>query len=194
MAYKSPLRKELPTFGADYGKRQYETPIDIPQSDLGNSMQSFTSLGSLSSDSDNSDAYVNPARAARQAGRQERREARQNARAARITSRNVERLEKTNERIKAMSDSPNNFVDPTMASVGVEPQMTYQPPMPANQMGIAKPIFNPAVQASAEAIYGTPEQRQMSMPGAPMFFKDQTGDGKITQADVIKARTEGYKK
>ena len=163
MAYKSPLRKELPAFETDYGEREYSTPIDIPQSDLGNSMQSFTSLGSLSSDSDNSDAYVNPARAARQAGRQERREARQNARAARITSRNVERLEKTNERIKAMSDSPNNFVDPTMASVGVEPQMTYQPPMPANQMGIAKPIFNPAVQASAEAIYGTPMQRQMSV-------------------------------
>lgn len=90
--------------------------------------------------------------------------------------------------------SPATFVDPTMASVGIEPQMTYQPPMPANQMGMAKPVFNPAVQASAEAIYGTPEQRQMSMPGAPMFFKDQTGDGKITRADVIKARTEGYKK
>jgi hypothetical protein len=28
---------------------------------------------------------------------------------------------------------------------------------------------------------------------APLFMKDQTGDGKITQADVIKARTEGYK-
>ncbi|NND23672.1 MAG: hypothetical protein HKN86_03160 [Acidimicrobiia bacterium] len=61
-------------------------------------------------------------------------------------------------------------------------------------MGTAKPLFNPQVQASAEYIYGTPEQRQMSVPGAPMFFKDQTGDGKITQADVIKARTEGYKK
>lgn len=78
------------------------------------------------------------------------------------------------------NNSPNKFVDPTMASVGVEPQMTFQPPMPANQMGMAKPVFNPAVQASAEAIYGTPEQRQMSMPGAPMFFEDQTGDGKIT--------------
>ena len=28
---------------------------------------------------------------------------------------------------------------------------------------------------------------------APVFMKDQTGDGKITQADVIKARIEGYK-
>ena len=68
--------------------------------------------------------------------------------------------------------SPATFVDPTMTSVGIEPQMTYQPPMPANQMGTAKPMFNPAVQASAEAIYGTPEQRQMSMPGAPVFLKD----------------------
>lgn len=88
--------------------------------------------------------------------------------------------------------SPATFVDPTMASVGIEPQMTYQPPMPANQMGMAKPVFNPAVQASAEAIYGTPEQRQMSMPGAPIFFVDQTGDDKITKADVIEARTKGY--
>jgi hypothetical protein len=44
--------------------------------------------------------------------------------------------------------------------------------MPANQMGTAKPLFNPQVQASAEAIYGTPEQRQMSMPGAPIFLKE----------------------
>ena len=274
MAYKSPLRKQLPTFEADYGKRQYETPVDAPESSLGNSMQSFTSLGSLSNDSDNSDTYVNPARAARQEGRQERREARQNARAARITNRNVERLKKTNERIKAMSDSPAKFfggiaaatlgrkassgggfdrakyerlaqrgggfgnlaqqvldqnpvadpttasqaqqaaanasilpeasindgVDPILAGAGVAPsgttdpgnpfqgktfkiepaspttmkenETTYDPPTPANMMGNAKPIFNSAVQASAEAIYGTPEQRQMSMPGAPMFLKD----------------------
>lgn len=102
-------------------------------------------------------------------------------------------------------DSPTKLVDPVMASVGintqdinqgklVEPQMTFQPPMPANQMGGARPVFNPATQASAEAIYGTLEQRQMSMPEGPLFFVDQTGDGKITQADVIKARTEGYKK
>ncbi len=90
-------------------------------------------------------------------------------------------------------NSPNKFVDPTMASVGIEPQMTFQPPIPANQMGTAKPVFNPQAQASAEAIYGTPEQRQMTMPQPPLFFKNQTGDGKITQADVVKARIEGYK-
>ena len=88
-------------------------------------------------------------------------------------------------------DSPTKLVDPVMASVGintqdinqgklVEPQMTFQPPMPANQMGGARPVFNPATQASAEAIYGTLEQRQMSMPEGPLFFVDQTGDGKIT--------------
>ena len=101
-------------------------------------------------------------------------------------------------------DSPTKLVDPVMASVGINTQdvnqselvkqMTFQPPMPANQMGGARPVFNPATQASAEAIYGTLEQRQMSMPEGPLFFVDQTGDGKITQADVIKARTEGYKK
>ena len=99
-----------------------------------------------------------------------------------------------------MCGSPNHFADPSMAAVGIDPQLaaqpqlTYQTPIPANQMGTAKPIFDPRVQASAEAIYGSVEQRQMSVPGAPMFFKDQTGDGKITQADVIKARIEGYTK
>lgn len=88
--------------------------------------------------------------------------------------------------------SPTAMVDPELASAGIQPETTYEPPMQGNQMGNAKPLFNAAVQASAEAIYGTPEQRQMSMPGAPTFFKDQTGDGKITQADVITARTEGY--
>jgi len=49
-------------------------------------------------------------------------------------------------------------------------------------------------------MFGGVEQRQMSLQNqsgiiqAPLYFKDQTGDGKITRADVIKARTEGYKK
>lgn len=90
--------------------------------------------------------------------------------------------------------SPTAMVDPELVSAGIQPETTYEPPMQGNQMGNAKPLFNAAVQASAEAIYGSPMQRQMSMPGAPIFFKDQTGDGKITRADVIKARTEGYKK
>ena len=85
--------------------------------------------------------------------------------------------------------NPLKMIDPL---TGME--MTMQPPVPANQMGAAKPVFNPQVQGMAQTIYGTPEQRHMSMgQQAPVFMKDQTGDGKITQADVIKARIEGYK-
>lgn len=287
MAYKSPLsqsvsnQKEngLVKFSGDYGKREFGAPVVAPQTDLGRSMQDFTSLSSVSS-SDSSDTPVNPAKAARQRGRQERRSARQSARAERIEKRNAEKIQKTKQRqqiknikqgldanagmkdyksefkkmgenfnnqdfsIKSSSlsdvlrkiefvpssggdysmtkkqtnkpkittkpkdtfnytmpdkplmgntamdrvqgsiageryfyspeetssDSPNTFVDPTMASVGIEPQMTFQPPMPANEMGVAKPVFNPQAQASAEAIYGTPEQRQMSMPQPPVFM------------------------
>lgn len=42
-------------------------------------------------------------------------------------------------------------------------QMSYDPPTPANMKGDAKPVFNAAVQASAEAIYGSPKQRQQSV-------------------------------
>ena len=84
--------------------------------------------------------------------------------------------------------NPLKMIDPL---TGME--MTPQPPMPANQMGTAKPMFNQTTQDVASQVYGSLDQRQMSMPQPPMFFKDQTGDGKITQADVIKARTEGYK-
>ena len=73
-------------------------------------------------------------------------------------------------------DSAATFVDPTMASIGIDtqeviqPQMTFQPPTPSNQMGAAKPVFNPQAQGMAQTIYGTPEQRQMSMPQPPMFM------------------------
>ena len=84
--------------------------------------------------------------------------------------------------------NPLKMIDPL---TGME--VTPQPPMPANQMGTAKPIFNQTTQDVANQVYGGLDQRQMSMPQPPMFFTDQTGEGKITQADVIKARTEGYK-
>ena len=63
---------------------------------------------------------------------------------------------------------------------------------PSNEMGNAAPMFKPGASNAAAKMYGTPLERQMSMPKSPLGFKDQTGDGKITQADVIKARTEGY--
>lgn len=89
----------------------------------------------------------------------------------------------------AMKDegSPTKMIDPVTGA-----EMTMQPPMPSNQMGMAKPVFNQTTQDVANQVYGGLDQRQMSMPQPPMFFTDQTGDGKITQADVIKARTEGY--
>jgi len=63
---------------------------------------------------------------------------------------------------------------------------------PSNEMGGAAPMFKSGASNAAAKMYGTPLERQMSMPKSPLGFKDQTGDGKITQADVIKARTEGY--
>jgi len=70
-------------------------------------------------------------------------------------------------------------------------------PVPSNEMGNAKPVFNPSQAANAQYIFGAPEERAKSMPQreiTPLYFEDQNGDGKITRADVIKARVEGYKK
>lgn len=63
---------------------------------------------------------------------------------------------------------PLKMIDP---STGME--MTMQPPMPANQMGVAKPVFNQTTQNVAQQVYGGLDQRQMSMGAqAPVFMKD----------------------
>jgi|TARA_R110002033_G_scaffold137931_1_gene177060 hypothetical protein len=67
---------------------------------------------------------------------------------------------------------------------------TLMPPPPSS---LVNP-FSGKAQEKAKMAYGDPMQRQQSLANPPLFFEDQTGDGKITQADVIKARTEGYKK
>ena len=70
-------------------------------------------------------------------------------------------------------------------------------PVPSNETGNAKPVFNPNQAANAQYVFGTPDQRAKSMPQreiTPLYFEDQNGDGEITRADVIKARVEGYKK
>jgi hypothetical protein len=70
-------------------------------------------------------------------------------------------------------------------------------PVPSNEMGNAKPVFNPSQASNAQYVFGTPEERAKSMPQreiTPLYFEDQNGDGEITRADVIKARVEGYKK
>jgi hypothetical protein len=78
-------------------------------------------------------------------------------------------------------------------------QMTYETPSPANMQGSADPLFNESVTNAGNMMFGDVSQRQRSLQNqagviqAPVYFKDQTGDNKITKADVVKARTEGYK-
>jgi len=88
-------------------------------------------------------------------------------------------------------DSPAKqvgIVDPLAQQQMVQP-MTNVPPAGSS---LVNP-FSPQAQAKAQSIFGTTPMMQKAV-GAPAMFKDQTGDGKITQADVIKARVEGYKK
>lgn len=86
-------------------------------------------------------------------------------------------------------DSPaKQVVDPMMQQQMIQP-MTNLPPKGSS---LVNP-FPPQAQAVAQGVYGNQQMMQNAV-GAPAMFKDQTGDGKITQADVIKARTEGYKK
>ena len=97
-------------------------------------------------------------------------------------------------------NAPTKYVDPLTGQQMPDQQTTYATPMPGNQMGTARPLFNGSSVNAANQIFGDVEQRQMSLQNqsgviqAPLYFKDQTGDGKVTQADVIKARTEGYQK
>ena len=89
-----------------------------------------------------------------------------------------------------MINPEQQMVDPL---TGMPVQTTLTPPAASNTLGTAKPVFNQTTADVAAGIYGTVDQRQSSMGNrAPLFFKDQTEDGKITRADVIKARTEGY--
>jgi hypothetical protein len=68
---------------------------------------------------------------------------------------------------------------------------------PAKQVGAVDPLaqqpFSPQAQANAQGVFGNQQMMQNAV-NAPAMFNDQTGDGKITQADVIEARVEGYKK
>ena len=80
----------------------------------------------------------------------------------------------------------NNLNNYQMNEESMDPaEFSSKPPVPSNEQGLSKKY--------AKYIYGDIDQRQNTLPNTPMFMKDQTGDGKITQADVIKARIEGYK-
>ncbi len=87
------------------------------------------------------------------------------------------------------SDSPaKQVLDPTMQQQMVQPMTNVTPA----GSSLVNP-FSPQAQANAQGVFGNQQMKQNAV-GAPAMFKDQTGDGKITQADVIKARVEGYKK
>ena len=79
--------------------------------------------------------------------------------------------------------------------LGGAADLRVQPQPGAMSVGPHQPpsAFNPNSMLTGQGIYGSMDQRQQSV-GAPFQFTDQTGDGEVTQADVIKARTEGYKK
>ena len=81
-------------------------------------------------------------------------------------------------------------LDPLVENPQPLVQTTTMPPPPSS---LVNP-FSGKAQDRINSIYGNTSQRQQSLANPPLFFEDQTGDGKITRADVIKARTEGYKK
>ena len=45
-------------------------------------------------------------------------------------------------------------------------------PVPSNEMGNAKPVFNPNQAANAQYVFGTPDQRAKSMPQRQITQKD----------------------
>tara|TARA_B100000780_G_scaffold254400_1_gene202493 strand:+ start:177 stop:572 length:396 start_codon:yes stop_codon:yes gene_type:complete len=65
--------------------------------------------------------------------------------------------------------------------------------------GASGSTFSKSSCDAGNQMFGDQQQRDMSMPirnssiENPLFMKDQTGDGKITYGDVVKARIEGYK-
>jgi hypothetical protein len=74
------------------------------------------------------------------------------------------------------------------------------PPAPAASASVLGGAIAGAVQPQLPAsealgsLMASPFTMRQRANMGPLMFKDQTGDGKITRADVIKARVEGYKK
>jgi hypothetical protein len=93
--------------------------------------------------------------------------------------------------------SPNHYDSPAKQVGIVDPLAQQQMVQPMTNLtpagsSLVNP-FSPQAQVNAQGVFGNQQMKQNAV-GAPDMFKDQTGDGKITQADVIKARVEGYKK
>ena len=114
------------------------------------------------------------------------------------------RIEGIESRLQALegsgvSSNPAGAVAPPAdASVAAMPEDTSAAAMPADipltpQMPtIQEPIIPQSEQLGS--LMASPFTMRQRANMGPLMFKDQTGDGKITRADVIKARIEGYKK
>ncbi len=70
-----------------------------------------------------------------------------------------------------------NTPQPNNEMVDQEPQYTLTPPKAGNQLGMAKPLFNDNVQASANSIFGNETQRQTSLANPPFYQLDPMYNG-----------------
>ena len=74
-------------------------------------------------------------------------------------------------------NAPTKYIDPLTGQEVLEPGLTYAPPTPSNEMGVAKPVFNPGTVAAGNQIFGDVEQRQRSLQNqsgvvqSPVFYK-----------------------
>lgn len=123
-----------------------------------------------------------------------------------------QRINTIESRLQALEGSQNsnggvvpeasitNNIDPVLAGAGVVPPETQADINISNEpqavMNSVIPTAQPQAAASEElgSLMASPFTMRQRENMGPLMFKDQTGDGKITRADVIKARVEGYKK
>jgi len=57
-------------------------------------------------------------------------------------------------------------------------EYTTQLPIPANELGNAKPVFNQSQQTAAQGVFGDSNQRQSSLGGNAPLFKKSCGNCK----------------
>jgi hypothetical protein len=78
-------------------------------------------------------------------------------------------------------NAPVKMVDPLtgLPQQQMQPQqgLTYQPPAQANQMGVAKPVFNQQAQGMAAGAFGTPAMMQKSVGVAYMTESQEEAFG-----------------
>lgn len=127
------------------------------------------------------------------------------------------RIESIESRLQALEGGGNQSQDPSLAqkaqaaaaaaqagSIATDATAQVSNPLGLSTAGITGAATNtippaaenitPAADALGQNFASSPFFKRQRTNTGPLMFKDQTGDGKITRADVIKARIEGYKK